>query len=103
MGENQKPQVQERHLAQPQRQKAKRDSSLRRPIISQERDGKKKSACFARNDSFWGLRCYVGAKTPTPKGRLESCSTSVSFPFYCSAANHFLQVLRIASALHRDL
>jgi len=31
--------------------KAKRDSSLRRPTLSQERKRKKKSACSVRNDS----------------------------------------------------
>jgi hypothetical protein len=34
------------------REKRGRDSSLRRPTIPQERDGKGKSACLVRNDGF---------------------------------------------------
>ena len=32
---------------------AKADSSLRGPTVSQERNGKKRSVCFAQNDNRW--------------------------------------------------
>jgi len=43
---------------------------IRRPTASQERRGKRKSACCVRNDSEWVASAYVGAEAPTPKSHL---------------------------------
>jgi hypothetical protein len=46
--------------------KRKRDFSLRRPTLSQERKRKKKSACFVRNDGQW--LCHPGRRRPATYG-----------------------------------
>src|SRR5713101_2313358 len=51
-----------------ERKKEQRDSSLRRPTLSQERKRKKKSACSVRNDGWVGPRRRGQTESPPPKG-----------------------------------